>query len=139
MKFREVKRSFKLESDTYFDTKISGTFCSNKFMSLDKCGKLGIYKGYLWDGVSVLPMWINTALKEKVMKGSLLHDALYHLMRQGLLPQECKPAADYLMHRQFLADGLPKGIADLFYEAVEWRGHRYCKKGVRFYPKIMEV
>ncbi len=52
-------------------------------------GKLHIRAGYSWDGASG-GMWDS----ENVMVASLVHDALYQLLRERVLPQSYRPAAD---------------------------------------------
>ncbi len=58
-----------------------------KFLSLSPHGVLSIKKYYAWDGPSG-----PTIDTRDFMRGSLIHDALYQLMREGVL--------DYRVHRQ---------------------------------------
>ena len=52
----------------------------NDYIALDPQGALRIAKGYAWDGPSG-----PTLDTRNFMRGSLVHDALYQLMREGLL------------------------------------------------------
>ena len=72
-----------------------------EFISLSKDGLLVITEGYAWDGAS--GPTIDTASS---MRGSLVHDALYQLMRQGLLPHTWRAAADDVLFRLCVEDGM---------------------------------
>ncbi len=50
---------------------------STEFIALDKDGVLKMNQGYAWDGPSG-----PTIDTKNFMRGSLVHDALYQLMRQ---------------------------------------------------------
>lgn len=64
---------------------------------------LTIYKGYAWDGPSG-PTWDSKTF----MQASLVHDALYQLMRRELLGREWRKYADDLMRQMCLEDGMWK-------------------------------
>ena len=60
-----------------------------------------IKKGYSWDGPS------GPAIDTKAfMKGSLVHDVLYQLMRLKLLPQMCRYSADNELRDICLENGM---------------------------------
>lgn len=59
------------------------------FVSLDSSGLLTIYKGYAWDGPSG-----PTIDTKSFMRGSLVHDVLYQLMYNELLPYSVKGEVD---------------------------------------------
>lgn len=59
------------------------------YITLSKAGLLTVFKGYAWDGVSG-PV-IDT---DKNMHAGLCHDALYQLMRMGLLSWKLWREAD---------------------------------------------
>jgi hypothetical protein len=73
------------------------------FISLDKTGCLIIQKGYAWDGPSG-----PTIDTKNFMRGSLVHDALYQLIRQKHLPKSAREAADKELARICLEDGMPR-------------------------------
>jgi len=52
----------------------------NDFVYLGKSGMLVIRKGYAWDGPSG-----PTVDTRDSLRGSLVHDALYQLMREGYI------------------------------------------------------
>jgi hypothetical protein len=74
---------------------------------------LYVLGGYAWDGPS--GPTIDTA---NAMRGSLVHDALYQLMRYGALPQSTRKAADDEFRRILRADGMSAARAWLWYHTV---------------------
>ena len=72
-----------------------------EFIHLTRTGLLMIGQGYAWDGPS------GPAIDTKnFMRGSLIHDALYQLMREGHLPKTCRRAADVELRRACAEDGM---------------------------------
>ena len=63
-------------------------------------GVLEIKAGYAWDGASG-----PTFDTKSTMRASLVHDALYQLMRAGKLSQEDRKAADELLYALMIQDG----------------------------------
>ncbi len=84
------------------------------YIRLTKSGLLIIRKGYAWDGPSG-PTYDST----DSMRGSLVHDALYQLMRLGLLPESSRAKADKILHDICTEDGMIPVRADLWEEAVK--------------------
>jgi hypothetical protein len=74
--------------------------CEDEFLSI-RNGCLVIAHGYAWDGPSG-----PTIDTKNFMRGSLVHDALYQLMRQGVIPRRCKDAADRELQRMCIEDGM---------------------------------
>ena len=82
-------------------------------LTLYQGGYLRIKEGYCWDGPS------GPAIDTKnFMCGSLVHDALYQLMRQGLIPQKWREQADKELRKVCLKDGMSKVRAWWVYYAV---------------------
>ncbi len=72
------------------------------FIQLSTVGKLTIKKGYAWDGPS--GPTIDTL---NFMRGSLVHDALYQLMREEKLDyKDCREPADRLLQNMCKEDGM---------------------------------
>jgi len=71
------------------------------YISLLKDGSLYIRKGYAWDGPSGPTIDTKSSLR-----GSLVHDALYQLMRMGLLEQEVRLIADKIAYEIWITDGM---------------------------------
>ena len=65
-----------------------------EWIDLDLSGKIIIKKGYAWDGPSG-PTLDTLAF----MRGSLVHDALYQLIREGYLKAEFRDEADECLRR----------------------------------------
>ncbi|MCP4706191.1 MAG: DUF1353 domain-containing protein, partial [candidate division Zixibacteria bacterium] len=86
-------------------------------------GKLIISKGYVWDGPS--GPTIDTL---NFMRGSLVHDALYQLMREKLLDYKTdRKDADDLLRVMCKDDGMSSIRAWWVYKAVRWWGEKSAK------------
>ena len=98
-------------------------FPGNDYLYLQQLdATLDINKGYAWDG----PRGPTIDTKTN-MRASLVHDALYQLMREGLLPQHYRKAADKELYRIMIEDGACKWRAWYYYMGVRWRGAKYAK------------
>lgn len=86
---------------------------SGKWVTLSKTGRLTMKKGYAWDGPSG-----PTIDTKNFMRGSLVHDACYQLMRAKLLPQDKRKPADVLLWLICIDDGMSRTRADYVYHAV---------------------
>ncbi len=85
-----------------------------EFIALSEGGKITIRNGYAWDGPS--GPTIDTL---NFMRGSLVHDALYQLMREGELDADaCKDQADRLLQRMCKSDGMSSVRAWGVYQGV---------------------
>jgi hypothetical protein len=80
---------------------------------LEPDGRLTIRAGYAWDGASG-----PTYDSKSSMAASLVHDALYQLLREGLLAADLRPAADAVFHRICREDGMWGPRAWLWHQAV---------------------
>lgn len=92
------------------------SFATPEFI-LSENGVLTIRAGYPWDGPSGPA--VDTA---NFMRGSLIHDALYELMRQEYLPQSFRDAADRILQRICIEDGMCQLRAWWVYQGVKWGG-----------------
>jgi hypothetical protein len=89
------------------------------YIRLDTGGNLIIKKGYAWDGPSGPSIDTPT-----FMRASLVHDALYQLMREKHL--DCKKhrkAADRVLHKVCIEDGMSPSFAWLVYERARLFGN----------------
>lgn len=83
-------------------------------------GFLIIEKGYAWDGPSGPTFDTMSA-----MRGSCVHDALYQLMREGLLPMKpTRRRADLLFWELIRKDGMGRIRASYFFLAVFFCGRK---------------
>lgn len=71
------------------------------WIELSQDGHLAISAGYAWDGPSG-PTFDTAAF----MRGSLVHDALYQLMRAGKLGQDLRKKADQILVDLCEQDGM---------------------------------
>jgi hypothetical protein len=102
----------------------------DRFLELSENGTLRIYQGYAWDGAS------GPAIDTKtIMRGSLIHDALYQLMRTGKLSQKWRRQADKELLRACLVDGMWKLRAYWVYWAVRIFAKKAAMVGVEKRPE----
>ena len=80
-------------------------------------GTLSIKQGYAWDGPSG-PTWDTSCF----MRGSLVHDALYQLIRQDHLHESWRQYADELLRTTCREDGMSAIRAWWVYRAVRMFG-----------------
>ncbi len=94
-------------------TPIVSIFDGN-FLCLDTDGTLHIDAGYAWDGPSGPA--IDT---DDFMRGSLVHDALYQLMRGDFIDEATwRERADNMLRKICLEDGMAHFRAEYVYQAV---------------------
>jgi len=84
-----------------------------EFIHLSILGELYIESGYAWDGPSG-----PTIDTDNFMEGSLVHDALYQLMRMGLLLQSHRAYADKLLVDITSSKGMSKCRCSWVYKGV---------------------
>ena len=84
---------------------------------IDAKGELLIKEGYSLDGPS------GPAIDTKnFMQGSLVHDALYQLIREGHIDPSNKEKADIILRDICRADGMSRIRAWWVYRGVRWGG-----------------
>lgn len=106
MEFIEYQAGFKYQLVSDYRTTLPLELCPQYdirtyHIDLSTAGELVIRKGYAWDGAT--DPAIDT---RQFMRGSLVHDALYQLMRETLLPLSCRDAADRVLRRMCQEDGM---------------------------------
>lgn len=87
------------------------------FIALSTFGVLTIRRGYAWDGPSG-----PTFDTKNFIRGSLVHDALYQLIGEGLLPLSDRALADEELRRICSEDGMSTIRAWWVYQGVHWFG-----------------
>jgi hypothetical protein len=107
---------------------------AGKWVQLSKAGKLTIKKGYAWDGPSG-----PTIDTKDFMRGSLVHDALYQLIRGKFIPGNKRKPADVLLWLICLDDGMPKVRADYVYHAVRVFGGSAARPPKKPKPVIIKA
>lgn len=86
---------------------------THSFIQLEFEGYLHIRKGYAWDGPSG-----PTIDTKNFMRGSLIHDALYQLLREHRNPGFTRKQADEILKIVCLEDGMSKLRAWWVYQGV---------------------
>ena len=96
------KYKYKLTEDYSHSTGITGGDGGNVYLKIDLAGGLEIRASYAWDGPSGPS--IDT---RSFMRGSLVHDALYQLMRLRVLDHKRdRKSADKILRGICKADGM---------------------------------
>lgn len=132
IKLKQYK--YELSSDLKMNIGIYGFEVKHKFFTLDKDGNLVIFKSYKWDGVSG-PM-IDT---KNSMIGGCVHDALYQMIRLGLLSKLLKSKMDEVMMELFKRCGMWEFRAEYAYYGVAVFGHKSCIVGDIHIPKTIKL
>ncbi len=86
-------------------------------------GDIWIKKGYSWNGASG-----PTIDTEDSMTGSLVHDALYQLTKEGFLHMRFRKLADLTFRDWCRHDGMGKFRSSIWYLAVRIFGRSHAKK-----------
>ena len=94
---------------------------NNNYLSISG-GALAIRKGYCWDGASG-----PTIDTKNVMKASLVHDALYQLLREGTLIKSARKKADNIFREICLEQGMSRFRAWYLYTGLRMFGARAAK------------
>jgi hypothetical protein len=133
--YRNITRfKYMTVEDYSIQTDLKDCRAETSMINLDDSGLLTIRKGYLWDGPSG-----PTIDSPEGMRGSLVHDALYELMRRGLLEQRYRDYADKLFFQIILEDGMDPLRARIWYEAVSHFAAGCARFGTQPEDRIMEV
>lgn len=104
----------------------------NRYLLLTNKGVLVIRTGYAWDGPSGLAIDSKT-----YMRASLIHDAFYQLMREGLLSANWRKEADDFLYEICVRDGMLKIRAYIAYRAVRRLAAAWITKRKR--KKVLEA
>jgi len=102
---KRFKYKYNLHHDYEFkaDIKVKEP-CDLGYVKIDANGTLLIRDGYAWDGPSG-----PTIDTKNFMRGSLVHDALYQLIREGKIQPDQRKRADEIL-RQICIDSGMSGI-----------------------------
>jgi hypothetical protein len=116
--YRKLKRyKYQLVEPYKVEIGIKGYAIDTLYLKLDADGKLEVGEGYAWDGPS--GPTIDTL---NFMRGSLVHDALYQVIRIEEIPPRYREYADRLLKEMCLEDGMSKFRAAYVYQAVRLFG-----------------
>ena len=99
-----------------------GLILRTPWLTLYPTGRLTIRKGYNWDGPSG-----PTFDTPSTLRASLVHDALYQLMRMGLISFSRRKEVDLIFYRMLRADGMGCLRAQGWLWGVRVFGGKYAK------------
>lgn len=125
---------YQLENDFLIQTSVlPPQHIDTYYIQYQTNGDLLLAKGYAWDGPSGAPD------VPSFMRASLVHDALYQLMRNDYLdPDAYRKPADKLMRRMCIQDGMNPLLAGVAYGFVRTFGEPHTrvasKKALMFAP-----
>lgn len=103
---------YQLSSDYWVQLPVKGYNIKHDYFTLLPSGVLTISKGYAWDGATSFPD-INT-----IIRGSLVHDCLYQMIRLKFLPSSRRDEADGILRQLCLEDGMNSALAWAVYRGV---------------------
>lgn len=141
MEYISYKKGYKYQLVEEYSTEIPikpGNDIESDYVVLSNDGNIIIKKGYAWDGPS--GPTIDTL---NFMRGSLVHDALYQLMREEKLEKNMhRKPADKLLQQMCKADGMNSIRAWWVYQGVRFGGNPAAnpanKKSIVMAPKSSE-
>ena len=117
------KYKYNLYSDFKYSTGIKIDASKDLgYLNIDSDGELLIKAGYSWDGPSG-----PTIDTKNFMQGSLVHDALYQLMRECVIKQSQRKRADEILREICRKDGMSKIRAWWVYKGVRFGGASSAK------------
>ena len=113
MKYRKGYKYQLAETESFYTSIDISDSVHTEFISLFTNGKLIINSGFSWDGPSG-----PTIDSPSSMRGSLMHDALYQLMRMKLLDRSWRDIIDRDFYNCLLADRMWGWRAKYWYKSV---------------------
>ena len=133
--YRELRGyKYQLMEDYSLDVAVKEYEINTPYLSLGNDGILIIKKGYAWDGPS--GPTIDTL---NFMRGSLVHDAFYQLMRIEKIPPSYKEYADRFLQKICIEDGMSRFRAWYVYQGVRLFGGSIAKPGIEKPDKVICV
>jgi hypothetical protein len=127
MKYRE-RKFWKYENieDVIISTGLkTEQYYNSPFLLMSCNGILTIRPGYRWDGASSVA--IDT---KNIMLPSLVHDALYQLIREGVLQPDDRKRCDEIMYELNIERGMAKIRASSIYYALRAGGAKATKSRI---------
>ena len=96
----------------------------HRYFSMTKDGLLTVKESYAWDGASGPTMDTKSS-----MRGALVHDVLWQMLRLNLLPESYRPATNAELRRICVLDGMFRWRAATWEWAVTKFGKKWAGKG----------
>jgi len=129
MKYSKVQYKYYLEETIEVQTSLrpvqSAIVPGYIFLGLD--GKMIIYRRYAWDGATGGVNFKGNRL------AVLVHDAIYQLIREGLIGKSLKDQSDKDLRDMMIAEGSWKFVANFFYFCVSKFGNAFATKKKKIY------
>jgi len=126
----KYKKGYKYQLDVEYSLDIKLIQPNNietRYIYLNPKGLLIIKAGYSWDGPSG-----PTVDSKSFMRGSLVHDALYQLMRHDKLNRgRYRKVADQILRQHCREDGMSAIRAWYVYQALRKFGKKAASKSSR--------
>jgi len=133
--YRKLHRyKYQLVKPYVHDVGVIGFEVDTDYLRLEEDGTLELKNTYAWDGPSG-----PTRHTLDFMRGSLVHDATYQLIRMEVVPLSHKDHADRLLQRICREDGMWWFRAWYVYLAVRWFGHSSARPGTQEPAEIVCV
>lgn len=115
---------YQLHADYEVATAVNGIDVDTKFIRLSQDGTVLVRAGYAWDGPSG-----PTVDTGNFMRGSLVHDAFYQLMREGIVDAtKWRDTVDRELQRMCREDGMSAMRAWWVYKGVKLGGESSATK-----------
>ena len=130
--YRKITRfKYQLTEDYEIDVEITGGKIDTRSYSLSPNGILIIKKYYAWDGPSG-----PTIDTRNFMRGSLVHDCLYQMLRREEL-KGYRDHADLLLKKICKEDGMSSFRAWYVHKSVSWWGEENARPGTAHTEEII--
>ena len=100
------------------------THMQGDYLLLSSDGRLTICAGYCWDGASG-----GCPDLQSIRRAALCHDALYQLIRHGVLPDYSRLIADRLFREICIQDGLSRPLAAIAYRLLRMFAYKAAAPG----------
>lgn len=114
---------YQLEKDFITEVELFGESVTSPYIELRPDGYFLIKKGYAWDGPSG-----PTFDTKNFMRGALVHDALYQLMREYGLDRKYRSVADTTMRKFCCKDGMNAVRAWYSFIGVRFFGRKSARQ-----------
>lgn len=133
--YRKLRRyKYQLVEDYEVEVGIADYDIDTPHYALRPSGMLVVKKYYAWDGPS--GPTIDTL---NFMRGSLVHDALYQMMRSEQISFAHRDPADRLLQRICREDGMSRIRAWIVYQGVKWFAAKAARPGTQKPDKVICV
>ena len=133
--YRKLRRyKYQLMADYWIQIDVKDHSVDHAVFGLTPEGVLTVKKGYAWDGPSG-----PTVDTKTFMRGALIHDVLYQLIRLEVLAFSYRRFADDLLKQLCLQDGMCRFRAWYVHLGVKWFGKKYAQPGTDTPDTIYQV